>query len=287
MKKKIGGLIKYANLVENFPFLNPVSGKKVVEKIKRIVYKNSLKVLIDTAIDVRYDNRFFEIKTINGKRIFSKYLVLATGTAPLIPSEFKDISGFINDFDDRFFRLKNLRIAIIGGGDVAFDCALNLIKRKNQITIITRGIKAAEFLVKRSVESGVKVFYGCKIKLCVFFSNNKKFFVEFLKDDELIYMEFDYLICACGRVPYYGGIKNIDQIINALDKKLVSDFVYNEDVWFERLRRIGYDVVVSIGELEENKIGSNCGQYITAVKDKKNVLKVSYTYECKTIGLDV
>lgn len=28
------------------------------------------------------------------------------------------------------------------------------------------------------------------------------------------------------------------------------------------LRRAGYDVIVSIGEWEENKIGSNCGQYI-------------------------
>jgi 23S rRNA (adenine2503-C2)-methyltransferase len=30
----------------------------------------------------------------------------------------------------------------------------------------------------------------------------------------------------------------------------------------ERLRSAGYDVLLSIGELEENRIGSNCGQYI-------------------------
>jgi 23S rRNA (adenine2503-C2)-methyltransferase len=30
----------------------------------------------------------------------------------------------------------------------------------------------------------------------------------------------------------------------------------------ERLRRAGYEVIVSIGELEENAIGSNCGQFV-------------------------
>ena len=33
-------------------------------------------------------------------------------------------------------------------------------------------------------------------------------------------------------------------------------------VEIERLRSAGYDVLLSIGELEENRIGSNCGQYI-------------------------
>ena len=33
-------------------------------------------------------------------------------------------------------------------------------------------------------------------------------------------------------------------------------------VEIELLRSAGYDVLLSIGELEENRIGSNCGQYI-------------------------
>jgi len=34
---------------------------------------------------------------------------------------------------------------------------------------------------------------------------------------------------------------------------------------FEALRYCGFEVIVSIGELEENLIGSNCGQYISAI----------------------
>jgi 23S rRNA (adenine2503-C2)-methyltransferase len=39
----------------------------------------------------------------------------------------------------------------------------------------------------------------------------------------------------------------------------------------EQLRNAGYDVILSIGELEENKIGSNCGQYINRVIENINI----------------
>jgi 23S rRNA (adenine2503-C2)-methyltransferase len=43
-------------------------------------------------------------------------------------------------------------------------------------------------------------------------------------------------------------------------------------VEIERLRSAGYDVLLSIGELEENRIGSNCGQYIQRhLKAKKRL----------------
>lgn len=49
------------------------------------------------------------------------------------------------------------------------------------------------------------------------------------------------------------------------------------------LRKAGYDVILSIGEWEENKIGSNCGQYISAVKKKIKTLDQSYTYGLKPL----
>ena len=44
------------------------------------------------------------------------------------------------------------------------------------------------------------------------------------------------------------------------------------------LRALGYEVIVSIGELEENHIGSNCGQHMTHYLEAKSGLKDSYTY---------
>ena len=53
----------------------------------------------------------------------------------------------------------------------------------------------------------------------------------------------------------------------------------NGDDTVKNLRDAGYDVIVSIGEFEENLIGSNCGQYITAFNRTQNKIKDAYSYE--------
>ncbi len=45
----------------------------------------------------------------------------------------------------------------------------------------------------------------------------------------------------------------------------------------EKLKLLGYDIMVSIGEVEENRIGSNCGQYVLNVMNKAKI-KGSYEY---------
>ena len=47
----------------------------------------------------------------------------------------------------------------------------------------------------------------------------------------------------------------------------------------EELRACGYEVLVSIGELEENRIGSNCGQYIRSYLTKRARIDAGYSCE--------
>jgi 23S rRNA (adenine2503-C2)-methyltransferase len=46
----------------------------------------------------------------------------------------------------------------------------------------------------------------------------------------------------------------------------------------ERLRSVGFEVLVSIGQPEENLIGSNCGQFLTRHLLEEASLRDSYTY---------
>ena len=46
----------------------------------------------------------------------------------------------------------------------------------------------------------------------------------------------------------------------------------------DALRKAGYDVIISIGELEENFIGSNCGQYLLRHLQASDRLSTGYTY---------
>lgn len=68
--------------------------------------------------------------------------------------------------------------------------------------------------------------------------------------------------------PTYNAIKNrLDQPIEDKHYKLA-----------EKFKQMGYDTLISIGELEENQIGSNCGQYITTFLQLKKTIPHSYTF---------
>lgn len=82
-------------------------------------------------------------------------------------------------------------------------------------------------------------------------------------------------------------ITPINPTISALKNNLQSYFItgdHSEDhnQLLAQLRNEGYQVILSIGELEENKIGSNCGQYVRRfLADKTSKVRGSlmYTYE--------
>jgi 23S rRNA (adenine2503-C2)-methyltransferase len=48
---------------------------------------------------------------------------------------------------------------------------------------------------------------------------------------------------------------------------------------FDELREAGYRVILSIGELEENRIGSNCGQYVQKHLMAQSELSAGYKYQ--------
>lgn len=61
---------------------------------------------------------------------------------------------------------------------------------------------------------------------------------------------------------------------------IISEVFSNKKVFelVKKLEYVGYEVLLSIGELEENKIGSNCGQFITNFLMKQQKLEDAYTY---------
>ena len=71
--------------------------------------------------------------------------------------------------------------------------------------------------------------------------------------------------------PTYNAVKNG---INSYIQAGKSDY----DL-INSLKHAGYEVILSIGELEENNIGSNCGQYITNYLKEQVQLENSYTYK--------
>lgn len=75
--------------------------------------------------------------------------------------------------------------------------------------------------------------------------------------------------------PTYQANKN-DISSHILPEKETYDII-------DTLKEVGYEVILSIGELKENYIGSNCGQYISNYLRKQEAIEDSYTFPLQTV----
>ncbi len=127
-KEEVGGLLKNANLVENYPgFPRGISGKSLVELFKSQVKSYKIRVVYEQVERLSYNYGEFDIDT-SKRKFASKTVIIASGTKPRrIESMDKGLKGKHVFYDIySISKVKGKRIAIIGAGDIAFDYALTL-----------------------------------------------------------------------------------------------------------------------------------------------------------------
>ncbi len=140
-KEKTGGLIRSANLVENYPgFPDGISGPELADLFARHLHSAGASVIFEEVLSLDYSDNLFAITT-DKEQYQAGIAVIASGTSALRPegieiSKETESSVFmeITSITD----LEGKKIAVIGSGDAAFDYALNLSK-KNDLYIIMRG----------------------------------------------------------------------------------------------------------------------------------------------------
>ena len=97
-------------------------------------------------------------------------------------------------------------------------------------------------------------------------------------DPEILLDNFDTNLFLVKITPvnptFRANSKNISSRI--IPNKLQYEFIDN-------LKEAGYDVILSVGELEENQIGSNCGQYLTSYIRENIGLANGYTYQLQEV----
>ena len=197
-KNKIGGLARNANLIENYlGFPKAIPGKDLVKLFKQQLKKHRIKTLKQEVLEVNEKGKLFKITT-NQSTLYSKTLIIATGTTPKkakILCEGKLKNKIFYEIADLPKIKSKKKFTIIGSGDAAFDYALNLAK-KHKITILTKKPTCLD-LLKQRVEKhkNITLRQGTvvkKIKEC----SGK---IEVITKDKTL--TTNYIMIATGRKP--------------------------------------------------------------------------------------
>ncbi|MCK4224556.1 MAG: NAD(P)/FAD-dependent oxidoreductase [candidate division Zixibacteria bacterium] len=205
-QEEIGGLLRNANLVENYPgFPEGIGGLDLVGLFKKQLENAGVTVTFERVLEIDYKDKVFFTKT-NRKVFTSATIVIATGTKP---KKFSDLP-ISDDIKDRIFYeiypirgIKNKRIAIIGAGDAAFDYALNL-SFKNEVIILNKSkrTKCIPVLRERCMKSE-NISYLPDVSLREINNEHSKVILTCIHNgsQEKMQIDTDYLIFAMGRVP--------------------------------------------------------------------------------------
>jgi thioredoxin reductase len=138
---EIGGLLRNAHLVTNYPgFPRGIGGKELARLFRVHLRAAGVEIVHEEVSNVAYKNGRFAVRTANTLTEAS-ILVVATGTrAREIPGLRIAESASPRIFSEphRLFGIRGKRIAIIGSGDAAFDYAMSLSTR-NKVVVLMRG----------------------------------------------------------------------------------------------------------------------------------------------------
>jgi thioredoxin reductase (NADPH) len=213
-KDRIGGLIRSANLVENYPgFHSGITGKTLAERLIRHLNQWKIKIYRETAEKVNFQNDLFKIKT-NHNEYSANILLIASGTKPknlkLLNLTEEAKSKVFYDLNP-LLKVKNKHIGIIGGGDAAFDYGLNLAKN-NKVSILCRSTTPHCLWLlfqKQSRDENINFFNEVTIDNIV--TENNNLVIKGLRKVQPFEFKCDYLLAAIGRE------ENLEFVEDSLD----------------------------------------------------------------------
>ena len=201
-KRELGGLLWNANLVENYPgFPNGVRGEKLIGLMKKQIERLGVEIKREEVAKVEWDGTQFSVVTQCATHA-TDFLVVASGTNPrplpevVSPEARKRVFTEVWPLAD----VTDKQIVIIGAGDAAFDYAINLVKKRNFVTILNRGetVKCLPLLFERATrEAQITYRVGVIVSAVKVDETGTRLNVE----NDAGTLDADYVLYAIGRVP--------------------------------------------------------------------------------------
>jgi thioredoxin reductase len=188
-KDEVGGLIRNAWRVENFPPVGFISGKEFADKLRWYIKEYNIEVVQEEILTIGD----FELTGRTG-RYQCDVAVVATGT---VPKRLVELEGPRTFYEYLHLPQNVQTVGIYGGGDVALDYAIHAKEDGREPTVFVRNnkLKAVSRLVEYAKERGVPIRFGEAIAYVE--QNGERVYV-YTNNGSYI---FDALLIAIGRAP--------------------------------------------------------------------------------------
>ena len=220
--KNIGGMLfNKAVDVQNYTGFPSITGFELAEKFKEhLETQDKVCIKEDESLSIVQENNVFKVNTLQ-KKYFSRAVIIAAGSKPRelnIKGE-KEFLGkgvsYCPVCDGPF--LKNKDIAIIGGGNAAFESAIFLSNMVSKILILERGTRVlADQKNQEKVKSfgNVQVFTNAQVLEIK--GNDFVNFIEWMHNEKLIETELKGVFIQAGYTPKTDYLK---ELVDLNDKR--------------------------------------------------------------------
>jgi len=170
--KDFGGQMTRKTIaIENWPGDVEISGQDLIKNFKKHIESCGIEIIKqDEVSKILKKNKVFEVLTEGGKNFYAKTVIVTTGADPRpleIPGEKEFIGQGVSYCvlcDGAFF--KNKTVAVIGGGNSAFEAVLFLVNYAKKIYVLEYNkITAFKDLQEKALETGkVKIITNAWLK---------------------------------------------------------------------------------------------------------------------------
>jgi len=206
---------KYIYDVAGFP---KVRAQELVDQLEEQANLFDPEIVLGQAIETveRLEDDSFRLVSNTGEVHLTKTMIITAGNGAFQPRrlnvgdseayEDTNLHYYVTDMN----KYKDKHVAILGGGDSAVDWALMLEKVASKVTLIHRRdqFRAHEHSVEQLNASAVEKLTPYAPTAIVANEKIEKLILQKIKEEELIELEVDDVICNYGFISSLGPIKN-------------------------------------------------------------------------------
>ena len=230
--KNFGGLMSgKAVTIENYPGFEEISGSELIERFEKHLRKQNVDVEKDSIAQMERSGQGFSVLTEKKKEFQSQAVIVASGSEPrtLGLKEEKDFIGrgvsYCSTCDGPMFL--NKTVAVVGGGNSAFETAVFLTNYSKKIYVLEAGkeLRADEILQEKAKKTGkVEVMTGVLVKKI----EGEKFVrsLVFERDNELKTLEVQGIFVEIGYSPATSFVKDLADLNER--GEIIIDFKNNQ-----------------------------------------------------------